>query len=104
MKNIKSEKDLQTNLKRLRKKIDRADRALFQALSLRTKAVTEIGHLKRRHGLPVLQKARWKEVMRERVKIAKGLGISEAFVKRVLTLIHKESIRIQTRPRNGKKS
>jgi chorismate mutase len=84
-------------LKRLRGKIDQADKALLKAFSARFDAVTKVGKLKKKLNLPVVQKARWKELLSDRVKRAKRLGVSEIFVKKVFGEIHLEAIRIQKR-------
>jgi chorismate mutase len=82
-------------LKRLRKKIDQADMAILKAFSSRFDAVGKVGKLKNKLNLPVLQKERWKELLGDRVKRAKRLGISEGFIKTVFNATHLEAIRIQ---------
>ncbi len=98
--NKKTEKEFA----QLRKKIDQADKILFSALGSRARAVEKIGVIKKNHGLPVFQKKRWKEVLRERVKIAKSIGLNESFSRKILELIHKESCRVQRNIKRGKKS
>jgi chorismate mutase len=97
------DKKTEQDFARLRRKIDQADRILFKALGSRARAVEKIGAIKRDHALPVFQKKRWKEVLRERVKIAKKLGLGEKFSKNLLELIHKESCRVQRNIKRGKK-
>ena len=84
-------------LKLLRKKIDRADKALLKAFAERFNAVRKVGKLKKKQNLPVVQKSRWKELLSDRVKRAKRLGVSETFIKVVFGAIHLEAIRIQKR-------
>jgi chorismate mutase len=84
-------------LRRLRKKIDQADKALLQAFAKRFDAVEKVGKLKKKQNLPVVQKARWKELLTDRVKRAKRLGVSGDFTKKVFGAIHLEAIRIQKR-------
>ena len=55
----------------LRKKIDSADLALLKALSARFRAVEKVGALKHAQGLPLYQKARWAEVVENRIHTAK---------------------------------
>jgi chorismate mutase len=90
-------KDPQADLKKLRKRIDAADRALLKALGDRMAVVERIGRVKVAAGVPLLQKVRWKEVMAERLKIAGRLGLSGPFTNALYTLIHQEALRIQTR-------
>lgn len=85
------------SLKRLRTRIDRADRALLEALSARFRAVLEVGELKRELGLPVVQKNRWLELMEDRLRQANRLELSKDFIQAVFKLIHKEAIRLQSR-------
>ena len=87
-------KDLKS-LQGLRKKIDSADRKLFAALSQRMKAVEQVGKIKKTHDMPLYQKARWQEVVDNRLGQAKDLNIDAKFTLAFLNLIHKESIRIQ---------
>jgi chorismate mutase len=84
-------------LKRLRRKIDQADKALVQAFARRFDAVEKVGKVKKKQNLPVVQKARWKELLTDRVKRAKRAGVSEQFIKKVFGAIHLEAIRIQKR-------
>jgi chorismate mutase len=84
-----------TELKKLRQVIDRADRALIQALGQRLQAVEKIGRIKRRLKLPLYQRARWNEVVEDRVKRGRAKRLDEAFMRKLLALIHRESIRIQ---------
>lgn len=94
-KKMKSKTDQE--LKSLRKKIDQADKALIKAFSARFDAVGKVGKLKRKKNLPVVQKARWRELLADRVKRAKHEGVSEAFIKKIFGAIHLEAIRIQKR-------
>jgi chorismate mutase len=96
-KNKKANKNTEQELKRLRKKIDEADTALIRAFAARFDAVEKIGKLKKELKLQVIQKARWKELLADRLKRAKALGISGAFVREVFKAIHLEAIRIQKR-------
>ena len=93
-------KKIQKRLGELRRAIDRSDRDLLNALQKRNKAVEQVGNLKRKFELPIVQPERWKEVVENRVKRGKKLKIGETFLREILELIHEESIRIQKR---GKK-
>jgi chorismate mutase len=87
---------LKTKLQALRKQIDAADRSLLSALGARFRAVEKVGTLKHAHGLPLYQKARWEEVVEDRVKTANKVNVNEKFTRDFLKLIHKEALRIQT--------
>ena len=78
-----------------RRTIDEADQALFKALGQRFKAVEQVGRIKRKNKMPLYQKARWQEVVENRVKLAKKQKVDTDFTKALLKLIHREAIRIQ---------
>jgi chorismate mutase len=79
----------------LRKKIDRADSDLIKAFASRFKAVKEVGRLKESLHIPIVQNNRWQEVIKDRLKMAKEVGLSAEFTEEVFNLIHGEAIRIQ---------
>ncbi len=82
-------------LKLLRDQIDSADQAILNALGKRFKAVNQVGVIKRRAKMPLYQKARWDEVVVDRLKKAKKYKVGEGFTRSLLKLIHKEAISIQ---------
>jgi len=82
-------------LNQLRVKIDGADRALLKALGVRFKAVKELGYLKKKLRMPIVQKSRWNQVMKDRLKKAKKVNLSRSFTKAIFNLIQDEAIRIQ---------
>lgn len=85
----------EARIKRLRKKVDAADRALMKALGRRMETVRRIGQIKVAAGMPLLQKTRWSEVMKERLKAAARLGLAGGFTTALYALIHQEALRIQ---------
>jgi chorismate mutase len=89
-------------LARLRKRIDRADRALIRALGQRFEAIEALAGIKEKLGLPIVQKARWKDVIADRMKLAKSAKLHPKMVERILTLIHAESVRVQRARRRAK--
>jgi chorismate mutase len=87
--------DNHKKLTRLRKKIDQADRVLLKAMSGRMKTVLEIARYKKEKNLPLVQKGRWKELMRDRIELAKQLELNPRFTKDLFNLIHREALRLQ---------
>lgn len=83
-------------LRTLRAEIDQADRALLEAIQRRFLGVAKIGDLKKRSHLPVIQKDRWEEVIRQRQEWASELGLSAEWVQRLMDLIHQEAVRLQS--------
>lgn len=86
----------QDKLSELRNTIDELDSDLFEMLSARMKVAQEIGQYKKENDVTILQVDRWDSIIRKRVSAGKSLGLGEDFVKNLLKLIHKESIRNQT--------
>ncbi|MDR1056925.1 MAG: bifunctional 3-deoxy-7-phosphoheptulonate synthase/chorismate mutase type II [Prevotellaceae bacterium] len=90
-------------LRQLREEIDVFDDELIQKLSLRMQAVAKIGRYKRDNNISILQLHRWSELVRRRIDLGQALGLSEDFLKKLLDLIHQESINIQVEIMNKEK-
>lgn len=88
--------DFVDHLAGLRKDIDELDDEIFEKLSSRMKVAQEIGKYKMEHGVTILQVDRWDNIVRKRINSGKALGLDPEFVKNLLKLVHKESIRNQT--------
>jgi chorismate mutase len=83
------------NIEALRVEIDDIDTQLLQLLSKRMQCAKGIGQYKKEHNLPILQVARWHEILNVAVQRGQSLGLSGEFVTEFLTAIHDESIRHQ---------
>ncbi|MDE6377822.1 MAG: bifunctional 3-deoxy-7-phosphoheptulonate synthase/chorismate mutase type II [Duncaniella sp.] len=83
------------NLVHLRRQIDQIDNELIELLAKRMNISREIGTYKKEHNIPIVQAARFDDIMRSRVLAAKSMGMSEEFMKQILSSIHEESVRIQ---------
>lgn len=83
------------NLDDLRRRIDSIDDSLLDLLAKRMEVSREIGRYKREHSLPVVQTARYKDLMERRVADGARLDLSPDFVKAILAVIHEESVRQQ---------
>ena len=96
--------DFQNKLEELRTEIDKTDGELLQILAARMKLIDEIGEYKKDNHITILQMKRWAGIIEDRLAIGTNLGLDEDFLKRLLALIHKESIIRQTTIfKNGKK-
>jgi chorismate mutase len=82
-------------LESLREKIDSLDQQLIELLSHRMEIVKRIGQYKLENNVAIVQLRRWEEMIKFRVELGKTLGLSEKYVKSLLRLVHKESIRKQ---------
>jgi len=83
------------NLNHMRRQIDRLDNEFIEILSKRMDICREIGAYKRDHNIPVVQPERYGDIMASRILAAGNLGMSEEFMRSILSAIHEESVRIQ---------
>ncbi len=88
----------------IRLKIDRLDTQLLKALEKRMKLVDEIGKFKKQNHIPILQTARWNEILEQALVRGRKNGLSEAFLIKILDAIHEESINRQHRILNDEGS
>ncbi len=85
-----------TRLEKLRGQIDEIDAELIAKLASRFTLVQEIGSYKKENDVTILQLNRWKEILSSRLDWGERNAINSSFLKRMLHLIHDESIRLQT--------
>ncbi len=83
------------SLDSLRSEIDKLDDRLLDLLARRMRVAREIGRYKREHAMPVLQAARYEELLARRAAQAEELGMEGGFMRRVLQAVHEESVRQQ---------
>ncbi len=93
----------ESRLETLRTEIDKLDGELLQILAKRLEIIEEIGDYKRDNNITILQMKRWAGIITDRLSIGTHLGLDEEFLKKLLNLIHKESIQRQTRIFNRNK-
>ncbi len=83
----------QTNdLASLRNEIDQLDQELLQILAKRLNVVREVGRLKKREHVAILQPNRWSEVLEKNCKIGSELGLSKQYVIDIWERIHQEAL------------
>lgn len=87
--------DYKSELNNLCEKIDVIDFQLIDMLEHRFKLVDEIGKLKKKHNVKIVQLDRWKSMVEARLKYVSVESISREFLLKLLQIIHKESIRRQ---------
>ena len=83
------------SLMQLRRQIDQLDNELLEVLSKRMNISREIGEYKKNHNMPIVQAGRYGDIMNTRVMAARQMGMSEEFMRSILSTIHEESVRIQ---------
>lgn len=82
-------------LELLRKRIDTLDRQLLETLGERMEVVREIAAMKKEIGMSVLQIDRWAGIFDTRIENGLQLGLDENLIRRLIELVHLESIGLQ---------
>lgn len=83
-------------LEELRNQIDSIDYQLIELVSSRMNISEKMGEYKFKNNVTILQMERWLEILRTRSEHGTLLHLEPSFIERLMTLIHQESIRIQT--------
>ncbi len=84
------------SIEMVRVEIDDIDSQILKLLGRRMQCAQAIGAYKKEHNLPILQVARWQEILNIAVQKGQELDLSGTFVTQFLTAVHDESIRHQT--------
>jgi chorismate mutase len=95
------ELDYKNSLNTFRTQIDVIDHGLLDNLGKRMKVAIEIGNLKKKKNVAVLQTKRWNEILGKMILDGEKKGLSEEFILRMFKAIHQESINHQKRVING---
>lgn len=82
----------QNELQTLRTKIDVADHQLIDLLGKRMKIADDIGTLKKKNNVAILQAKRWNFVLDSMIQAGSDQNLSEEFITKILKAIHEESI------------
>ena len=89
------EANFQNQLQQLRAQIDVADQNLLDILGNRMKVAEEIGLLKKKNNVAVLQNKRWNEILGKMILDGQERNLGEEFILRLFKAIHQESINHQ---------
>lgn len=87
--------EFKNKINTLRTQIDVIDHQLIDILGKRMKVAEEIGSLKKRHNVAVLQNKRWNEILGKMILEGEEKNLSEEFILRMFKAIHQESINHQ---------
>ena len=82
-------------LENLRVKIDDADSQILDILGNRMKVSNEIGKIKKKQNVAILQSKRWNNILKKMISDGKQKGLSEDFILKIFKAIHQESINHQ---------
>lgn len=86
---------MNNKLDNLRKQIDIVDEKMLILLAKRTILVRKISKFKKSHNIPILDKDRQSEVFNTQLSKGEVLGLSKDLIKKLYSLVHKYSIKIQ---------
>jgi len=89
-------------LEQLRSVIDDLDEELINKFASRMEIIEKIGTYKSENNVTILQLERWEKILSNRTFLASKVGLSDEFIKKILELVHQESIRVQTQVMNHK--
>ena len=89
------ERSFINELENLRIKIDNADSQILDILGNRMKVSNEIGKIKKKQNVAILQSARWNDILEKMISDGKEKGLSEDFILKIFKAIHQESINHQ---------
>lgn len=92
--------DFINKLEQLRSVIDELDEELINKFSSRMSIIEKIGEYKHENNVTILQLERWEQILKNRSFLADKVGLSDEFIRKMLDLIHQESIRVQTNVMN----
>lgn len=88
--------DLQDiRLNALRAQIDELDYEILAAIAKRFNTVEEIGRIKQKENLTILQSDRWRQVLENMLKNGVNLGLDKELVEQLAHLLHQHSIDLQ---------
>ena len=80
----------------LRHEIDQLDEQLWEIIGRRVDVARQIGDWKLVHGAPVLQPARYQQVLDQALVWGTEKGLSEDVIREVMEALHKESVRVES--------
>ena len=82
-------------LENLRIEIDDADSQILDILGNRMKVSDQIGKIKKKQNVAILQSERWNNILKKMISDGKQKGLSEDFILKIFKAIHQESINHQ---------
>ena len=87
--------EMSSQLEILRSKIDEVDCRIIADIAERMHLSSEIGDLKRRGGMQIIQAGRWESVLSRAMETGKKYGLDEKTVRELFTILHRESVSSQ---------
>lgn len=94
--NVATHADTPDRLENLRNQIDDCDCHLLELLACRLSLSKQAGKVKKQQGAEILQPRRKHDLFHDRQAKAKALGLCPTFVNDFMTLLHEESVSVQS--------
>ena len=85
----------ENKLENLRKQIDIIDTKIVELFSKRFELVKQIGKIKQKNKIPVVDGNRFQQVLEKVKKIAEKQGISKDFIEEIYNIIHKYACELE---------
>ncbi|NPA67255.1 MAG: bifunctional 3-deoxy-7-phosphoheptulonate synthase/chorismate mutase type II [Chlorobi bacterium] len=102
-KSTSEDSEFRNLLEQYREQINSIDYQLLELLNKRMKITEKIGRYKLKNNVSIFQLKRWLDISETRQDFGKTIGLDEHFIKKILQLVHRESIRIQSKIMNSNK-
>ncbi|MGV6844840.1 MAG: chorismate mutase, partial [Lutibacter sp.] len=99
-KEFSAKEEFQNKLNLFRKELDIIDSNLIDLLKERMGISKEIGTLKKKENVSILQSARWSDILNSMIEKGAENGLNKDFVEQIYKAIHVESINIQHQIKN----
>ena len=96
-----SDRSFRYTLDELRALMDVLDREIIEKLARRMKVAEDMGRLKKRNHITILQPSRWEHVVQDRETFGVSQGLSAEFMREILGAVHEESIAHQNKVMNA---
>lgn len=87
-------------LKLYRQEITEIDQKICALLGERMQLSRQIATIKSKNNMSIFQLNRWQEVLNNIIQTSKKYNLEKDFIKEIYTLIHQESIQVQTKTNN----
>ena len=85
----------ENKLEEYRKQIDTIDTKIVELFSKRFELVKQIGEIKQKNKIPVVDGNRFQQVLEKVKKIAEKQGISKDFIEEIYNIIHKYACELE---------
>ncbi|GAB4218749.1 MAG: hypothetical protein Fur009_1350 [Candidatus Microgenomates bacterium] len=82
-------------LEKYRCQIDKIDKKIIELLARRYGVVKKISCIKKELKLPALDRKRWQQVLKNRIELAKDLGLERKLIIEIYEIIHQYSLKIE---------